>query len=120
MNPLANLPYIVDGDVCVCQTNACFLYLGDRFGLNGKTPADHLKTVQLLEEIYDLRNRVIELVYPFKEVCRDQPEHDAKIKKHLEKDVKANYGKLNAVVAGPFCLGSAISTTASSTQWLRA
>ncbi len=22
MNPLANLPYIVDGDKCVCQTNA--------------------------------------------------------------------------------------------------
>ena len=22
MNPLANLPYIVDGDTCVCQTNA--------------------------------------------------------------------------------------------------
>mmetsp|Transcript_92093 Transcript_92093/g.260188 ORF Transcript_92093/g.260188 Transcript_92093/m.260188 type:complete len:243 (+) Transcript_92093:104-832(+) len=109
-NPLANLPYILDGNVCVCQTNACFLYLGDRFGLNGKTSADRLSTVQLVEEIYDLRNMVIDLVYPFKDVCRDQREHDSKLKKHLEEGVKANYSKLNAMVVGPFCLGNALST----------
>lgn len=110
LNPLANLPYLVDGDKCVCQTNAIFVYLGDRTGLNGSNAAEKLMTLQMLEEIYDLRNRVIELVYPFKEVCRDQAEHDAKVKKHLEVGAKGNYGKLNNVVKGPFIFGNAIST----------
>lgn len=111
LNPLANLPFLIDGDVCVCQTNAVMLYLGDRCGLNGKTTAERLQTVQMLEEIYDLRNRVIELVYPFKEVCRDQAEHDAKLAAHLEKGAKGNYTKFEACVVGPFFLGAEVSTS---------
>jgi len=110
LNPLANLPFLIDGDVCVCQTNAVFLYLGDRCGLNGATASQRLMTVQLLEEIYDLRNRVIELVYPFKEVCRDQAEHDDKMGKHLAGGAEDNYAKFEACVAGPFVLGGDIST----------
>lgn len=111
MNPLANLPFLIDGDVCVCQTNAVMLYLGDRLGLNGKTTAERLQTCQLLDEVYDLRNRVIELVYPFKEVCRDQAEHDSKLAAHLSKGALANYGKIEACVKGPFVLGADVSTT---------
>lgn len=110
MNPLANLPFLIDGDKCVCQTNAVFMYLGDRAGLNGKSAAERLMTLQMLEEIYDLRNRVIELVYPFKEVCRDKAEHDEKMAKHLTEGAKGNYGKFEACVAGPFVLGAEIST----------
>merc|ERR1712232_1545505 len=100
LNPLANLPYLVDGDVCVCQTNAIFMYLGDRAGLNGNTAAEKMLTVQLLDEVYDLRNRIIELAYPFKDVCRDQKEHDEKTAKHLSKDCGGNYAKLEACVKG--------------------
>ena len=32
-----NLPYIVDGDMVVTQSNACLLYLGDKFEMNGST-----------------------------------------------------------------------------------
>jgi len=110
MNPLANLPFLIDGDKCICQTNAVFLYLGDRTGLNGKDADERLMTIQLLEEVYDLRNRIIELVYPFKEVCRDQGEHDAKMAKHLAEGAKGNYAKFEACVKGPFILGDAIST----------
>ena len=67
MNPLANLPYFVDGDKCVCQTNAVFLYIGDKYNLNGSTPEEKLMNTQLLDEIYDTRNAMIELVYPFKQ-----------------------------------------------------
>ena len=66
----ANLPYVVDGDKCVCQTNAVFLYLGDKYNLNGSTPEEKLKNTQLLDEIYDVRNAMIELSYPFKKVRR--------------------------------------------------
>jgi len=110
MNPLANLPFLIDGGKCICQTNAIFLYLGDRTGLNGKDADERLMTIQLLEEVYDLRNKIIELVYPFKEVCRDKAEHDTKMTKHLAEGAKDNYAKFEACVKGPFLLGDAIST----------
>ena len=34
-NPLMNLPYVVDGDVVIAQTNACFLYLGRKCKMLG-------------------------------------------------------------------------------------
>merc|ERR1712107_28882 len=58
----------------------------------------------------DLRNRVIELVYPFKEVCRDQAEHDTKVAKHISEGAKANYAKFEACVKGPFIFGDQLST----------
>lgn len=75
-NPLANLPYMIDGDVCICQTNTILGYLGDKFGMKGATPAAALLNDQLINEIYDVRNGVIDLVYPFKQVCRTQEEFD--------------------------------------------
>mmetsp|Transcript_143208 Transcript_143208/g.249771 ORF Transcript_143208/g.249771 Transcript_143208/m.249771 type:complete len:243 (+) Transcript_143208:72-800(+) len=108
--PIANLPYLIDGDVVVTQSNACFLYLGDRFGLNGKTPAEKLKVLMMVEEIYDLRNKVIDLVYPFKGLCRNFPEHMEKLNGHLQKDVLGNYAKVEGMIEGPFTLGSSIST----------
>jgi len=110
LNPLANLPFLIDGDTCVCQTDAIFLYLGDRASLNGKTTADRLMTVQFLCEVYDLRNRMIELVYPFKEVCRDQGEYDEKMKKHISEGFKGNFAKFEECVQGPYLLGAEMST----------
>ncbi|CAK9010726.1 Tryptophan--tRNA ligase [Durusdinium trenchii] len=78
MNPLANLPYLVDGETCICQTNAILSYLGDKFGLNGTTEAQKIRTQELLAEIYDVRNGMIDMVYPFKNVCRNKEEFDAK------------------------------------------
>ncbi|CAL1164742.1 unnamed protein product, partial [Cladocopium goreaui] len=77
LNPLANLPYLVDGDTCVCQTNAIMSYLGDKFDMNGTTEAQKIRTQELLCEIYDVRNSMIDLVYPFKRLVQDWPECDA-------------------------------------------
>lgn len=74
MNPLANLPYIVDGDTCVSQTNAIMVYLGDKFGMNGEDAAAKTRNLELLCEIYDVRNGIIELSYPFKQVNRTEEE----------------------------------------------
>lgn len=108
--PIANLPFVIDGDVYVCQSNACFLYLGDKFGLNGKTASEKLKVLMLVQEVMDLRNTVIDIVYPFKGVCKTFPEHMAKLNNHLQKDVVGNYEKLDAMVTGPYTLGSSVST----------
>ena len=80
LNPLANLPYLIDGDTCVCQTNAILHYLGEKFGLNGSTEAQKLRTAELLNEIYDVRNAMIELVYPFHESCRNEEEFQVRAK----------------------------------------
>lgn len=83
-NPLANLPYIECGNDTVCQTNACLTYLGNRLRMNGMGYKARMLNEQLLCEIYDVRNGIIDLSYPFKSVCRDDKEHAEKSKKHLE------------------------------------
>merc|ERR1719229_216394 len=77
-NPLANLPYVECGEDCVCQTNACLSYIGRRLRLNGFSRKASLMNEQLICEIYDTRNAMIEIVYPFKKVCRDETEHKEK------------------------------------------
>jgi len=82
-NPLANLPYLECGDDVICQTNAILIYLGQRLRLGGGGNKARVRNEELLCEIYDVRNAVIELVYPFKEVCRTKAEFVAKLTKHV-------------------------------------
>lgn len=107
-NSFANLPYLVDGDVTVCQTNAIFEYLGDRFGLDGATIEEKRLNRQVLCEIYDLRNTIIELVYSFKERCRTKEEFETKMKAHLTEGHKGEYTKLEKCIeksGGPYMCG---------------
>mmetsp|Transcript_14433 Transcript_14433/g.38284 ORF Transcript_14433/g.38284 Transcript_14433/m.38284 type:complete len:331 (+) Transcript_14433:62-1054(+) len=83
-NPLANLPYIECGKDCVCQTNAILVYLGQKLRLDGGGYKARIQNEELLCEIYDVRNQILELSYPFKEVCRTDAEHSAKAAKQLE------------------------------------
>lgn len=83
-NVLANLPYIECGNDTICQTNACLSYLGNRLRMNGLGYKARSLNDQLLCEIYDVRNQVIDLAYPFKTVCRDDKEHAEKSKKQLD------------------------------------
>jgi len=83
-NPLANLPYVTCGTDTICQTNACLSYVGSRLRMNGGGLKARQLNEQLLCEIYDVRNNVIDMVYPFKEVCRNEQEHKEKVTKALE------------------------------------
>ncbi|CAE7452506.1 unnamed protein product [Symbiodinium sp. CCMP2456] len=96
MNPLANLPYLVDGDTCVCQTNAVFHYLGEKLSLNGNTEAQKLRTSELLCEIYDVRNGMIDLVYPFMDICRNEEEFKSKAESVVG---SPPFGKFEAMLA---------------------
>mmetsp|Transcript_42032 Transcript_42032/g.108893 ORF Transcript_42032/g.108893 Transcript_42032/m.108893 type:complete len:250 (+) Transcript_42032:53-802(+) len=107
-SPLANLPYMTDGDVTVCQTNAIFEYLGDRFGIGGETMEERRRNREMLCEIYDLRNEIIMLVYPFKAVCRDKEEFMTKMTAHLTEGCKKSYDKIDKFIAaggGPYTCG---------------
>ena len=46
-NALTNLPYIVDGDIVITQSNACLTYLGRKYNLNGKTEIEVVKNEQV-------------------------------------------------------------------------
>jgi len=83
-NPLANLPYLVCGNDCICQTNSILNYLGGRLRMSGGGYKAKMMNEQLLCEIYDTRNVMIEMAYPFKEVCKTEAEHKAKVSKVLE------------------------------------
>lgn len=85
-NALMNLPYIVDGDTVVAQTNACFTYLGRRLGLNGSNDAELTRVEQILCQVMDLRNDAVKLFYGG---------DIAGLEAHLATAVQTHYGKLN-------------------------
>lgn len=62
-NPLANLPYIEDGNVVICQTNACLAYLGKKFNLCGRNLSEEVKVNQCLDQVMDLRNIMVQCFY---------------------------------------------------------
>jgi len=97
-NPLANLPYLVDGETVVCQTNAIFLHLGEKFGWNGNSVPETLLILQLLDEIYDLRNEMIQLVYSFKKVSRTEDEYLANANEQISKSCPGYYAKFEKVL----------------------
>lgn len=62
-NPLMNLPYVIDGDLIVTQSNACLQYLGRKFDMIGSNPKEQIDCDQLLCECTDLRNSVVGIGY---------------------------------------------------------
>jgi len=91
INPLANLPYLVDGDICVCQTNAILNYLADKYGLNGVDQKSKIRNQELICEIYDVRNAMIDLVYPFRNVIRSQEEFEQNAAKKVDEPPFAKF-----------------------------
>eukprot|EP00008_Paramoeba_atlantica_P003081 CAMPEP_0201489716 /NCGR_PEP_ID=MMETSP0151_2-20130828/23419_1 /ASSEMBLY_ACC=CAM_ASM_000257 /TAXON_ID=200890 /ORGANISM="Paramoeba atlantica, Strain 621/1 / CCAP 1560/9" /LENGTH=237 /DNA_ID=CAMNT_0047875399 /DNA_START=37 /DNA_END=750 /DNA_ORIENTATION=+ len=77
-NPLMNLPYVIDGETVITQSNACFLYLGRKFNLNGKNEDEIAKNDQCLCEVMDLRNDAVRLFYS------PQSVYDADVEKYFE------------------------------------
>lgn len=55
-NPFINLPYVIDGDTVISQTNACLSYLGRSLDMFGDNPIEASEAEQLLCELMDLRN----------------------------------------------------------------
>merc|ERR1712038_1496325 len=61
--PFVNLPYIEDGGIVICQSNACLIYLGRKFNLLGKDASEEIKAKQCLDQIMDLRNAMVRFLY---------------------------------------------------------
>lgn len=93
LNALTNLPYVRIGDQVVTQSNACFTFLGRRFGLMGSTEEEVSKNEQCLAQVHDLRNDAIGLMYggfgPDKQAI-----FDGKKDGYLESTAKGHFSKL--------------------------
>jgi hypothetical protein len=99
-NVLANIPYLIDhseDDKTVVHFNSICLYLGNKFGIDaGDVGSEQfLRNMQILNEVMDIRNQVIRLVYTFPNATRTKEEFDEALPKHLEA-TKKSFEKLEA------------------------
>lgn len=103
-NGLVNLPYVIDGETVVTQSNSVLLYLGKRLGIDKEEHffANH----QVLDQTMDLRNDTMKIAYPFSGVCKTVEEFPAALEKHM-KGAAGHFAKLEAFCEGPFMCGSA-------------
>ena len=62
-NALMNLPYVIDGDRVVTQSNACLQYLGKKLNLMGKGEHEEGLEQQCLCQVMDLRNDAVACFY---------------------------------------------------------
>lgn len=102
-NSCMNLPYIIDGEEVVTQSNTCALYLGRVLGMDQSASATRNHTV--LDQVMDLRNDLMKVVYPFGNIkTKDQFPEGAKA--HLAGSATGNFTKLEGFCAGPYMCGS--------------
>jgi len=60
-----NLPYIIDGDIKVSMSNACFRYLGRKAGLLGKNEKEQALCDLAAEITKDFRDVIVDIYYGF-------------------------------------------------------
>lgn len=58
-----NLPYLIDGDIKITQSNAILRYLGRKFDLDGKTEVDKVRVDMMCDNAMDFRNGFVRLCY---------------------------------------------------------
>jgi len=58
-----NLPYYVDGDIKITQSNAILRHVGRKNGLDGKSEAEKVRVDIMENQIMDLRNGFIGVCY---------------------------------------------------------
>lgn len=102
-NSCINLPYIVDGDLVVTQSNTCALFLGRKFGID--TEANFVKNHTVLDQTMDLRNELMKIVYPWGKIMTKE-EFPAGAKEHLAGTAATHLTKLEGFCAGPYMCGA--------------
>eukprot|EP00746_Dinoflagellata_sp_MGD_P010997 gnl/MRDRNA2_/MRDRNA2_122913_c0_seq1.p1 gnl/MRDRNA2_/MRDRNA2_122913_c0~~gnl/MRDRNA2_/MRDRNA2_122913_c0_seq1.p1 ORF type:complete len:248 (-),score=46.14 gnl/MRDRNA2_/MRDRNA2_122913_c0_seq1:248-991(-) len=105
-NSCINLPYIINGDDVVTQSNTCLFYLGQKLGID--TDADFIYNHTVIDQNYDLRNDLMRIVYPppYGDV-KTKEEFPEAAKAHIEGSVKGHLTKLEGFCKGPYMCGEA-------------
>jgi len=102
-NSMINLPYIVDGDAVITQSNSCLLHLGQKLGVD--KPEHFIQNHQVLDQVMDLRNDLMKIVYPFGAV-KTKEEFPAAAAKHMD-GAKGHFTKLEGFCKGKYMCGDA-------------
>ena len=90
-NPLVSLPFVVDGETVITQSNQCLLYVARKYGLAG-TPETVDAVEQILLEVFDLRNATVSVAY-----CQEPREKFLEIMSaHFSGTVKTSLDKLES------------------------
>ncbi|XP_062570302.1 glutathione S-transferase Y1-like [Saccostrea cucullata] len=58
-----NLPYYIDGDIKITQSNTILRYIGDKHNLLGKSAHEKVDCDMMVENAMDFRNGVVRLCY---------------------------------------------------------
>eukprot|EP00934_Nitzschia_sp_Nitz4_P006865 Nitzschia sp. Nitz4//scaffold126_size65214//13992//15132//NITZ4_006147-RA/size65214-snap-gene-0.49-mRNA-1//1//CDS//3329534662//6855//frame0 len=96
-NPLANLPYLIDGDQLLVQTNAIMCHLGRKLNMLGNSPEETCRCEALLCETMDLRNVMIGFVFGGKvDTAREEAEQMLNVKASPILDKLEDYLKLHS------------------------
>lgn len=105
LNACINLPYIIDGDMIVTQSNNCLLYLGQKLGIDD--PGHFVTNHTVLDQVMDLRNDLMTIVYPKGVVqgATTAEEFPEAAKEHLAQKANAHFTKLEGFCAGPYMCG---------------
>ena len=61
--PFPNLPYLIDGDIRLTQSNAILRHIAEEHGMAGSTPAERATVSMLADCAMDLRNAIVRAVY---------------------------------------------------------
>jgi len=101
-NSCINLPYIIDGDNVVTQSNTCMLYLGGKLGID--KPQNMVKNHTVLDQTMDLRNPLMNIVYPFGAI-KEKAGFAEGAGKHIDGDMTGTFTKLEGFCVGPFMCG---------------
>lgn len=58
-----NLPYFIDGNIKITQSNAILRYIAEKHDLVGKTPEERAKCLEMQDVAMDFRNGAVRLFY---------------------------------------------------------
>ncbi|KAJ8301663.1 hypothetical protein KUTeg_020650 [Tegillarca granosa] len=61
--PCPNLPYYINGDIKVTQSNAILRHIGRKYNMLGDTESEKVNVDIMLEQAMDFRNNLMKLVY---------------------------------------------------------
>merc|ERR1712194_480046 len=96
---------IVDGETVVTQSNTCLLYLGQKLAID--KPEHFIRNHAVLDQVMDLRNDLMRVIYPFGD-AKTAEEFPEVGKKHASGSAKTNFSKLEAFLGnGPYMCGDA-------------
>ena len=101
-NSMINLPHVIDGDEVVTQSNTCALYIGQKLGIDKAAHFIHNHCV--LDQAMDLRNSLMEFVYPHRKGVTKES-FPAEAKKHLSSTLTTHLAKFEGFCKGRFMCG---------------